>query len=178
MEILVSRFSIKKAFWLLTIQLSLACIYFSACRSRPTADEIAITHTVQQFFQVLAERDILLAKKILLPEVHIYSIRENGDRSTLRSMNRADFIQQIGIGTDTLLERIWEPTIQIDGRIGVFTAPYDFYVNGRFSHCGFDVFNLMKTDEGWKIAGCVYSVIKKDCSPSPLGPPETQRLKK
>jgi len=48
-------------------------------------------------------------------------------------------------------------------------APYDFWRDGKFSHCGVDAFDLIKTDEGWKIAGGGYTLESK-CEPSPLGP--------
>jgi hypothetical protein len=49
-------------------------------------------------------------------------------------------------------------------------TPYDLYVDGEFSHCGIDNFNLLKTDEGWKITGIVFSMEPENCSESPLGP--------
>ena len=50
-------------------------------------------------------------------------------------------------------------------------APYDFHVNGAFSHCGVDVFSLVRTAEGWRIAAVAYTVEREGCAPSPLGPP-------
>jgi hypothetical protein len=35
-----------------------------------------------------------------------------------------------------------------------------------------DAFDLVKTPEGWKIAGGVYTVERTGCPPSPLGPPK------
>ena len=49
------------------------------------------------------------------------------------------------------------------------STPYDFWIDGKFSHCGIDAFDLIKTEEGWKLAGGVYTIESK-CEPSPLGP--------
>ena len=49
---------------------------------------------------------------------------------------------------------------------------YDFYRDGRFSNCGIDSWHLIKTRDGWKISGGIYTVERKDCPESPLGPPE------
>ena len=46
---------------------------------------------------------------------------------------------------------------------------YDFWTDGKFSHCGIDAFELIKTVDGWKIAGGTYT-IEANCGPSPLGP--------
>ena len=48
-------------------------------------------------------------------------------------------------------------------------TPDDFWTDGTFSHCGIDAFDLIKTDDGWKIAGGAFTMGAK-CEPSPLGP--------
>lgn len=55
--------------------------------------------------------------------------------------------------------------------IAIVTAPYDFWVNDRFSHCGTDVFTLVEQDGRWRIASIAYTIQRRDCAPSPLGPP-------
>ena len=54
-------------------------------------------------------------------------------------------------------ERIWNPEVRVNGLIATVWAPYDFWIDGKFSHCGVDQFDLIKTEEGWKIAGGVYT---------------------
>ena len=49
------------------------------------------------------------------------------------------------------------------------SAPYDFWIDGKYSHCGIDAFDLVKTSEGWKISGGVFTT-QATCAPSPLGP--------
>ena len=38
------------------------------------------------------------------------------------------------------------------------------------SMSGIDIFSLLKTEEGWKITGIVFSMEAENCAPSPLGP--------
>jgi len=52
-------------------------------------------------------------------------------------------------------------------------APYDFWIDGKLSHCGTDAFDLIKTEDGWKIAGGVYT-LESNCATSPLGPPKQE----
>jgi hypothetical protein len=65
---------------------------------------------------------------------------------------------------------MWDPDVRIHGAIAVVWTRYDFWVDGKFSHCGVDAFDLVKTAEGWRIAGGVYTVERTGCPPSPLGP--------
>lgn len=53
--------------------------------------------------------------------------------------------------------------IEVHQHIAMAWVPYDFYTDNTFSHCGIDVFTLMKTDSGWKIALIAYSVEKTGC---------------
>ena len=61
------------------------------------------------------------------------------------------------------------PEVRLHGTVATVWTPYDFWIDGKFSHCGIDAFDLVKTASGWKIAGVVFTVEPK-CEPSPLGP--------
>lgn len=71
-----------------------------------------------------------------------------------------------------LVERGWNPTILVSGSIGIVWYPYDIYVDGTWSHCGIDIFNMIRTNEGWRIAALQYNVQQPpDCEAHPDGPP-------
>jgi hypothetical protein len=53
--------------------------------------------------------------------------------------------------------------VEVHERIAMVWAPYDLWVNEKYSHCGVDVFTLLKTEEGWKIASIAYTIEKKGC---------------
>lgn len=73
-----------------------------------------------------------------------------------------------------LVERGWDPTVLISGTIGIVWYPYDIYVDGAWSHCGIDIFNMIRTEEGWRIAALQYNVQQPPaCEPHPDGPPAT-----
>lgn len=71
-----------------------------------------------------------------------------------------------------LVERGWDPTVLVSGTIAVVWYPYDIYVDGAWSHCGIDIFNMIRTNEGWRIAVLQYNVQQPpDCEAHPDGPP-------
>jgi hypothetical protein len=139
------------------------------CRAQD--DREVILATVQKFLDAIAERDTLLGKGAILLEGQYFRLREIGDSLDMRRTPHTEFIKNLADGGDGLLERIWEPTVLQHGRMAVVWTPYDFYRDGELSHCGVDVFNLVRTDAGWRIAGIMYSVEPTGCEPSPLGPP-------
>jgi hypothetical protein len=44
-------------------------------------------------------------------------------------------------------------------------APYDFHLDGKFSHCGVDMFTLVQGKDGWRIAAIAYTGRKDACPP-------------
>ena len=58
---------------------------------------------------------------------------------------------------DGFRERYWDAAVLTDGNIASVWAPYDFFRNGKFSHCGVDLFYLVKENKEWKIAHFGYT---------------------
>lgn len=135
-------------------------------------DEEATVAAVQQLFDAMAARDTLMAQEVLLPEGRFFSIREVDGEPRVGSSSHQDFLDQLTQPGDAWLERMWEPTVLVHGRMAMVWAAYDFHRNGQFSHCGVDAFSLLKTADGWKIAGTTYTAEVADCPESPLGPIE------
>ena len=135
------------------------------------AEEDAILGAVQQLFDAMAARDTLAARAVLLPEGGFFSIRDGDDGPRVGASSHRDFLKQLTMPGDDWLERMWNPTILIHGRMAVVWTKYDFHRNGAFSHCGVDAFNLLKTADGWKIAATTYTAEPEGCEESPLGPP-------
>jgi hypothetical protein len=77
----------------------------------------------------------------------------------------ADFVKRIATTPEgtTLDERILEYQIKIDGTMASAWTPYQFYVNGNFSHCGVNSFQLVKMAEGWKIVYIIDTRRKEPC---------------
>ena len=83
-----------------------------------------------------------------------------------REVDRAEAV------SGDLLERGFAPEVMISGPLAMVWLPYDFHTNGEWSHCGVDVFTLLRTEAGWRIAGLAYSVEQPPaCRAHPDGPP-------
>jgi len=42
-------------------------------------------------------------------------------------------------------------------------VPYTLSISGKFSHCGVDLFTFIKTDKGWKINNCTFTIEPNGC---------------
>jgi hypothetical protein len=138
-----------------------------------TAEEAAALKTVQRFFDTMTSKDVAGASAVLDPEGGFVSVRWNddGQRVVRRSSNRA-YLDGLAAGPKTLLERMWDPDVQVHGPVATVRTPYDFHIDGVFSHCGVDIFQLLQAEGGWIITGGTYTVERTGCAASPLGPPK------
>ncbi len=127
-------------------------------------EEEKIISVVNQFFEVLSSLDVNVAKQIMMPEGTYFSIRKKGEGFLIKNSTFQKYIEDIPNIKVKLKETMTNPKVLIHDRIAVLWTRYDFFVNGKFSHCGVDAFNLIKTPDGWKIAGCIYSVEKTGCN--------------
>ncbi len=132
-------------------------------------DRSAVLAVVQGFFDTMTAKDAEAARRLLVPEGAFHSIRRQDGKAVRRSFTNEAYLKDLPGTKQRLRERIWNPEVRIHGAVATVWAPYDFWRDGVFSHCGVDAFDLVRTDEGWKIAGGAYTV-ETECGPSPLGP--------
>lgn len=140
--------------------------------AQSTTDEQAILNTVDQFFTALAERNRQLLTSITVQgSLNISTSLETSGNQRIRIQNYTQLLNNLSSEGPALLERYWDPTVLIQRDIAVFWAPYDFHVNGEFSHCGIDSFQLIKRDDRWLLTNLSWTVERTGCAESPLGPP-------
>lgn len=119
-----------------------------------------IVSVVEDLFRAIAERDTALARSLFVPEAPLLSVRATGDTAARRFRPVEEFVAGLAGPGPELDERMWDPEITMEGPLATLRAPYDFRVDGEFSHCGIDVFHLVRTAEGWKLAAVVYTVVE------------------
>ena len=121
-----------------------------------------VLNVAQQFFDAMEQNDSVTFKSLFLPESYNYYIQE---KDSLR------FGAQSPFGFKFSKERIIKErfsdadvSVQVHKRIAVIWGHYDLWVNNKFSHCGVDVFTLLKTNAGWKIASLAFSMDNEGCN--------------
>lgn len=134
----------------------------------------AVLKTVQAFFDTMTRNDVEGARKVLQPQGRFHAMRMKDGKPDVHALANEEYLADLQAASkQKYQERIWNPEVRVNGLIASVIAPYDFWIDGKFSHCGVDTFDLIKTEEGWKIAGGVYTV-ESTCAPSPLGPLKPQ----
>jgi len=129
----------------------------------------AVKHVIDQFFESINTNNGALLASLEVEGAQILNIRED-------VAGQYEFVERAWFGDDNfntankLTERYWNEELLISDHLAVFWAPYDFHINGEFSHCGIDVLNLIKIDGQWKIGHAMWTIQRPDCDASPLGP--------
>lgn len=132
------------------------------------ADRRAVVAAVQQFFDTMADKDVEGSRRVLIAEGRFFRVRvPSGEVSTFAIK---EYLDRLPGQKQRQRERFWDPEVRVQDGIAAVWTRYDFWIDGKFSHCGVDAFDLVKTPEGWKISGGLYTVQRDGCPPSPLGP--------
>lgn len=141
------------------------------------ADEMGdrndIIAVIDSFFAGMTAKDTDSMRKIMTEDGMLYGYRETSDGLSIFNPSHIAYLESLATRENVLVERYWDPTILVHDRLAVVWTPYDLHSDGEFAHCGVNNFNLLKTDDGWKITGVVFSMEQEDCEPSPLGALQT-----
>jgi hypothetical protein len=128
--------------------------------------------TIRAALSTLGDRNVAAHRELFLPAATVISVTERDGEPTTLVRTLEESINSIAAVTVPMEERIWDPEVRVDGGVAIAWAPYDFYIDASFSHCGHDAFQLIRTDRGWKLASIVYTVEQPpDCELHPDGPP-------
>ncbi len=120
-----------------------------------------VLKVVNDFFHTMETKDSVAFNNLFLKNAYAYSVRQQNDSALVRSS-----ILKASTSKNTWKEQLREEeiTIHINNNVAAVWAPYDFWINEEPSHCGYEVFTLLKKDSGWKIASLTYSVEQGICN--------------
>jgi len=140
---------------------------------RPSAaQEAQAVATVQRLFDALETGDEALLRSVMDPSVVMHFTEERDGATTFGSATVDGLATRITSSDVPLIERMWDPTVLVNGELATVWTPYDFYVGSDFSHCGVDVATVMNTSEGPRIAALSWTRLQPPaCALHPDGPP-------
>lgn len=119
-------------------------------------DRSMVMAVVDQLFAGMKLKSAEQLKGVFTPEAQFIAIDKPLDGkgiSTSRVTTGEAFVKMIsGSKSPDYIEKMINPDVRISGDMATVSGRYTFYVGDKFSHCGTDVFNLVRTVAGWKIA--------------------------
>ncbi len=144
--------------------ISLTIIFFNNTVKCQTAED-AVKATVNNLFFAMKNADAKLLISCFADSAVLQTILKNKEgKIIVKNEQVNEFAAFIGSQPKNMAdERVVFETIKIDGPLAMVWAPYDFYFDGKFSHCGVDAFQLVNTAEGWKIQYLIDTRRKTGC---------------
>jgi hypothetical protein len=117
------------------------------------AQNAEVQKTIETFFEGFHAKDTVKIKSICSEKLVLQSISESAKGNKFSEESPKEFYVSIAtIPADVKFEeRILSYSIQVDGTMAHVWTPYEFYLNGKFSHKGVNAFTLFKDTSGWKI---------------------------
>jgi hypothetical protein len=137
-----------------------------AAQAQTTPTETkAVQQTITTFFDGMRRGDSTLVRSTLAPGAVFHGLGgKPGEPATLETESISGFLKAVGTPHPT----VWDERVQfertlIDANLASVWAPYEFYLGSKFSHCGYDSFQLVKLASGWKIAHVIDTRRKEKC---------------
>lgn len=157
--------------FLIMVSLLGCSVPITAISAQSVNEEAAIIATIDALFEGLRKQDRAGLEAITVPgSLNISSSPDNAGEVRLTVLGYQELITALSRAGAARIERYWDATVLIQGSIAVFWAPYDFHIDGKFSHCGIDSFQLVKQEGKWLISNLSWTREVENCPESPLGP--------
>jgi hypothetical protein len=113
----------------------------------------AIQTPIKNLFLAMEKGDSTLLRTAFHTDLTMITVLEKEGKFTLRKeTDLKGFATAVGTPhEDAWHEPIWDIKTEQDGNFAQVWAKYAMYIGAKFSHCGVDTFQLIKTENGWKI---------------------------
>ncbi|HEU4670055.1 MAG TPA: nuclear transport factor 2 family protein [Dyella sp.] len=145
--------------------LALAVATPAPAAGKAAAERKAVLGVIDQTFAAMSRHDAAAMRGLLVPGAMFAVLGPDG---RVKMERDEDFLQMLGSRKGDWRERIWSPKVLIGDGLAQVWAPYDFHLDGKFSHCGIDSFALVKDGSGqWRISGITYNVQIDGCPTDP-----------
>ncbi len=120
----------------------------------PENEQDAVKKTIETFFEGFHKQDSILMKSVVGDNVLLQTTGRNKEGKTMfRSQGIERLYESIVSIPDSVSfeEKLTSWSIQVDRTMANAWVGYEFWLNGDFSHCGINSFQLINFDGNWKI---------------------------
>lgn len=138
------------------------CFFQTGVVAQPVDEKKEVLAVVQQYFDAIEKRDSIAFHNIFLKDAYNFYVQERDEVVLVGSQSPEDF----NFSAERLVVEKMRNTgvvVRVHKRMAMVWAPYDLWVNEKFSHCGMNAFTLIKGTAGWRIASLSFTVEREGC---------------
>lgn len=147
------------------VKKNILLIVFLICFLNLSAQESEVKAVVNRMFSAMLQKDTAALRKCFIPGVQLMTYAHDAKGNYSAKYEQIyGFLRQIALVGDTEIEEVltgWQ--CYIDEGMASVWAPYEFFYDGKFSHCGVNSMQLMKVKGEWKITQISDTRRKNDC---------------
>lgn len=131
-------------------------MFFFCCVSAlaQDAEKETVKNVIEGFFEAFHAQDSVAMKTYMADGVVLQTTGRNQEGKTLFQTSAIERLYQSIVGIPDSVsfeEKLTSWSIQVDRTMANAWVGYEFWLNGNFSHCGINSFQLVNFDGDWKI---------------------------
>ncbi len=140
-------------------------------------DVAAVLGVAESALAAISAEDVIVLTDLMVDEAQMFPTFERQGVAGYAMRTRVNQREQPF--SQEIVERGWNAEVKVAGTVAMVWLPYDIYVDGKWSHCGVDVFTMVRVAEEWKIASMAWSSQQPPaCEAHPDGPPVVESKKR
>ncbi len=130
-------------------------------------NSLKVKKVLETFFDGLHKGDSLIVSTTLHRDIKIQTTSTNKlGENILTTDTKEKLLTSVANKKPehTYFEKLLSFDIKIDGNLASVWTPYEFYLNGNFSHCGANSFQLFNNNGKWEIIFLVDMRRRENCN--------------
>ena len=113
--------------------------------------EAAVEAVVQELFDHMRAGDADAMAELMHPEVRLVTTGMQGGTPGAQVVPVGAWLDGVRNSTAVLDEELYDVEVRVNQGLATVWTGYELRVDGEFSHCGVDAFQLVRTGDGWRI---------------------------
>jgi len=145
---------------------NLMLVVCSASSAQNINSDSAVLAPVSNMFDAMREGDSAKLHKSFHSDVRMFTSYNSSEGfAVIEEGSLNEFLIAVGTPHENVWdEKIWNVSVKIDDNIAHVWCDYGFYVDNKFSHCGVDAFQLVKTKgKTWQVINLMDTRKREGC---------------
>ena len=157
------QFFTNSLFYMLTVIFLVNCTVFA--QNASPSEEEQITAVINHLFDGMRTKDTSLVSAQFTSTASLKSVGFDDQKQPfVKDASIQKWLEAIIKPRPEIFdERIYRIQILVDDYLATAWTPYEFYLSDQFSHCGVNLFQLIKRHDGWKVFSIIDTRRKENC---------------
>lgn len=140
-------------------------LFFCSVTGSAQTPADSVRSVIGSLFTAMYNGDAQTLKGIFHDSATLGTVTVGNAGETVYRKDRIEgFISQVGkLQKGVADERAVVEQVMVDGPLAMAWVPYSFHYNGKFSHCGVNLVQMVRTGGGWKILTITDTRRKSPC---------------